>query len=117
MGKLEKTQKFIGASELAVEAHFVAQEIDIEEVLRDGFGADEILQGAGIDFGGRGGVVKIKGVRGIAGDVDSCGVDEVEFAVDMGGFGINDAAGTPEAVDNLADKAKLKRGLGLEFFD
>ena len=68
-------------------------------------------------FGWRGGVVKIKGVRGIAADVNSFGVDEVEFAVDMRGFGVDDAAGAPETVDNLADKAKLKGGLRLEFLD
>lgn len=119
---LQLDQQFIGPGELAVEAHFVAQDVDRVAILGDRLAADFNFAEAPFLFFGHALAVTFVitfAVHGASGGKKlvaklDIAVDVIELVVDDGGFGADDALGAPEAVGDLVDEVKLEGAIGIE---
>jgi len=105
------------AGELAVEAHFVADDIDAGGEGGQAESADHVIPAGGFGFVGT--VVGLIGIGANDGAVRNVetevGVDVLKVAGDFGGFGAGDAAEAPEAIGDPADEALLEKAGRFEF--
>ncbi len=124
LAALEVAQEFVGAGELAVEAHFIAKDVGRMYRMGNGLAADLDFPETFLFLGRHPFIVFVFSfvvVVDLAGDAEEA-IAEVEFIVDMvklagdnGGFGADGAAGAPEGVRDFVDEIQLETGLRLEF--
>lgn len=114
---LQAAQEFVGAGELAVEAEFVAEELDGIVVVRELAAVDEGFAAAVQD-----GFVRFAAFGGfevglVAEAVERVAQEPFEVGFEGAGFGADDAFVAPEAVGDFVDEVVLQDAVGFEFPD
>ena len=90
-----------GPAQLAVEAHFIAE--DSGRIGAKGDGEDAEIGGGDLAQASIDGMFEI-------------GLIFIQAVVDMAGFGVIEPERAPDIIGDFADKVMLERGLGEEFF-
>ena len=108
-GFLKCSQKFIGTIKFAVEAPFIAKQVDACLADRNCTGLSALSRHFGFIF-----VLHAFGKEVLGYGTDK-GVGEL--VVDGGGFGIDGAAVTPHTVGDFEDKMFLQKAGGFEFIE